>query len=52
VAVLAQQRYESGPQQLTWDGHDSLGKTVGSGTYIVLVEGSTERQTHKITMLK
>lgn len=52
VAVLANRRLPAGPNSQVWDGRDSQGLAVGSGTYIVLVEGSVESKTRKITLLK
>ena len=52
VAVLAATELDAGPHSQTWDGRDSQGNQVGSGTYIVLVEGKAERLTQKVTLLK
>lgn len=52
IAVLADQEFGAGLQSQTWDGKDDQGNGVSSGTYIVLVEGSAEKKTRKITLLK
>ncbi|MCB1182890.1 right-handed parallel beta-helix repeat-containing protein [bacterium] len=52
VAVLADQEFGAGPQSVNWEGLDASGARVGSGLYIVLVEGATERLTRKITLVK
>ncbi|MCP5114499.1 MAG: T9SS type A sorting domain-containing protein [bacterium] len=52
IAVLADRQFGAGEQAQTWDGRDFHGSTVSSGTYIVVIEGETERQTQKITLLK
>ncbi len=52
VAVLADRELNAGPHTQTWDGRNSNGGAVSSGTYIVLVEGAIERRSQKITLLK
>ncbi len=52
VAVLTDRELAAGPQSQVWDGRDASGGVVSSGTYIVLVEGTKEKKTQKITLLK
>ncbi|MFT5783990.1 MAG: putative outer membrane repeat protein [Candidatus Krumholzibacteriia bacterium] len=52
LAVLADRVFDIGRQEQSWNGQDSQGRHVASGTYIVLVEGEKEQKTLKITMLK
>jgi hypothetical protein len=35
VAVLADRRFEAGPQSLAWDGRDTAGRAAASGVYLV-----------------
>lgn len=52
IAVLADRHFGLGEQAQIWDGRDAQGSAVSSGTYIVVIEGETARQTQKITLLK
>ena len=52
VRTLADQVFETGPQELSWQGRDNGGRAVGSGTYIVIVSGQEQTFAHKLTLLK
>jgi len=52
VRILADREFDGGAQSIQWNGDDAAGRSIGSGIYIVVVEGRQDRQTRKITMLK
>ncbi len=52
VKILASRVFQSGPQEVKWDGTDGAGRRVSTGTYIALVEGKHQMQTIKLTMIK
>ena len=52
VRTLADQVFETGAQELSWQGRDNSGRAVGSGTYIVVVSGQEQTFAHKLTLLK
>ncbi len=52
VKTLASGLFESGPQEIKWNGTDGNGRNVSAGAYIVLVEGEHQMQTIKLTMIK
>jgi hypothetical protein len=43
---------EPGPSALRWDGTDSAGRKVASGTYLVLVRSPYEQETRKVIVLR
>jgi flagellar hook assembly protein FlgD len=50
VAVLASGHHAAGVYAASWDGTDSYGRPVGSGTYVArLTAGGTQR-TAKLTL--
>lgn len=52
VATLADGFMGTGPQSVTWDGRDHTGRSMGSGTYIYMVDADGERQMGSMTLLK
>ncbi|MBU1072798.1 metallophosphoesterase, partial [bacterium] len=52
VAVLADGRRESGPQTVTWDGRDTEGMSLPSGTYFVGLRAGTYVETRKVTLVR
>ena len=52
VRALADREFDKGTQNIQWNGEDEGGRMIGSGTYILVVEGRHDRQSRKLTMLK
>lgn len=52
VRTLADRNFETGPQNLTWNGADDAGRVMASGPYIVVVNGQKDAQRLKVTLLK
>ena len=52
IKTLASRVFQSGSQEVRWDGTDGAGRRVSTGAYIALVEGKHEMQTIKLTMIK
>jgi len=52
VATLADGFRGAGLQSVTWDGRDHAGQSVGSGSYLYVVEAAGERQIGRMTLLK
>ena len=52
IKTLASKVFQSGPQEIKWDGTDDSGRPMSTGAYIALVEGEYQMQTIKLTMLK
>ena len=52
VRTLADRVFETGVQELTWQGRDSSGRAVGSGTYVAVISGQKQTFAHKLTLLK
>jgi len=52
VKTLASRVFQSGTQEIQWDGTDGSGRTVSAGAYVALVEGEHQMQTIKLTMIK
>ncbi len=52
VRQLANAEFSEGAQSLQWNGDDEAGRQIGSGTYIVVIQGEQDQQTLKMTMLK
>lgn len=52
VRILADQEFTAGWNTLTWTGDDDTGRRVGSGIYVLRLQGEVEAQNRKITLLK
>lgn len=52
VATLADGFRGAGLQSIAWDGRDHAGQSVGSGSYLYVVEAAGERQIGRMTLLK
>ena len=52
VRKLVDDEFASGPHSVQWNGDDEAGRAIGSGAYIVVIQGEQDRQTLKMTMLK
>ncbi len=52
VAHLADRRFPSGEQAVTWDGTDSAGRAVASGTYLVRLEAGQTTLSKKILLAR
>jgi hypothetical protein len=52
VVGLARGTLDAGPHVLVWDGRDSDGRMLSSGTYIARLEGEGVSQSLKLVMLK
>ena len=52
VRTLADEVFARGERSVVWNGQDDSGRTVGSGTYFVVLKGETQTETSKVTMLK
>jgi hypothetical protein len=52
VCTLVSGQFEQGTQVVRWDGKDSRGNSLSSGTYIYRMEAGTLVQTRKMLLLK
>jgi hypothetical protein len=52
VDVLADGLLDSGPHALTWNGRDSQGQAMPSGTYLVRLESDSGVEARKITLIR
>ena len=52
VDTLADQAFGDGSHAVAWDGRSHSGQTMGSGTYLFVVEVDGERQMGRMTLLK
>jgi Right handed beta helix region len=52
VRVLADQEFSAGWNTLPWNGIDGSGRSVGSGIYLVRLQGEAMATSNKITLLK
>lgn len=52
VATLADGMRGTGFQSVTWDGRDHTGRSMGSGTYVYVVDADGDRQMGRMTLLK
>jgi hypothetical protein len=52
VSALADQVYESGTHQVEWNGLDSCGRGVASGTYLVTLEAAGAHDMQKIMLVR
>ena len=52
VRVLADETLAAGEHAFTWEGRDAQGRPMASGMYVILVRGSREAKTLKVTLLK
>lgn len=52
VRVLADQVFSAGWNSLAWNGDDNSGRVVGSGIYLIRLQGEATATSNKITLLK
>ncbi len=52
VAVLANQMYVAELHQADWDGKDSVGQAVASGTYLVRLKTQDVTETQKMMLVR
>jgi len=52
VRTLVRGSLPAGSHSVTWHGRDDAGRPVGSGTYLVRLEGPDGLQHHRITLIK
>ena len=52
VRRLLSETMTSGPQRVAWDGQDSQGRSLSSGTYLVRVQAGPEVASYKLTLAK
>ena len=52
VRTLADREFTAGWNLLPWNGRDDSGQTVGSGAYIVRLQGEAVTTTQKVLLLK
>jgi len=52
VATVADQVFGEGAQAVVWNGRSDLGREMGSGTYLFVVEAGGERRVGRMTLLK
>lgn len=52
VRELAEGRFEAGEHSLRFDGRNSLGQPLASGTYLLSLEGPDGRRARSLTLLK
>ena len=52
VNVLVSERQDAGFYEAVWDGKDALGRSVGSGLYLMHMQAGDFRHTQKMLMLK
>ncbi len=52
VVVLQDTWMPEGTHEITWNGRDTRGRQVASGTYVVRVDGKQSSTSHKISLLK
>lgn len=52
IRTLADQMMGPGTFDVTWDGMDSQGRALSSGTYLYVIEAPNLRTTRKVTLLK
>jgi len=52
IALLADRTYGSGRHSIEWDGRDSAGRVVASGTYMVRMTTDDQVDSRKITLVR
>ncbi len=52
VNTLADRAFGEGSHAVRWQGQDHTGRTMGSGTYLYVIEADGERQMGSMTLLK
>ncbi|MBD3373879.1 VWA domain-containing protein [candidate division KSB1 bacterium] len=52
VKLLTNKTWQAGEHQLSWDGTDQQGRTVGSGIYILRMQAGPYSKTREILLLK
>ena len=52
VRTLLRQHREAGTHQTYWDGKDDRGRTLASGTYLLIMRAGTVRQAAKMLLLR
>ncbi|MBN1542123.1 T9SS type A sorting domain-containing protein [candidate division KSB1 bacterium] len=52
VRQLAEERFDAGVHELSWDGRDDRGRVVAGGLYVVRVATPDQQQTQKMVLLR
>jgi predicted outer membrane repeat protein len=52
VTQLTGQYHGTGAHTVTWQGIDAMGKSVGSGTYLIQIQSEDLRETRRITLVR
>jgi hypothetical protein len=52
IAVVADRMFETGTNSISWNGRDTSGRAVPSGTYLVRMEAAGLSEARKVTLLR